>query len=185
MHIGKSKIYISILVCFGIFLFNAYTSNNETDNINKPLTVFSFLVILTLLIFEGYRPDIQAQIRSEFHPSPSLLFYSVATIIFLTMLAISIVTLDLFKICAFVWNHDTLAKDLMVHGCLGVFGDIFVYRLLLLHRQHIVPLISTIRRITTSMVNILWFHHTITFGQYIGIAIICIGIFLELFSNYL
>ena len=94
-------------------------------------------------------------------------------------------TLDLFNICTFVWNHDTLAKDLMLHAILITIGEIFIYRLLLLHRQHIVPLLSTIRKIATSIVNILWFHHTISFGQYIGIGIVCIGIFLELFSNYL
>ena len=51
MHIGKSKIYISILVCFGIFLFNAFTTKSQTDTVNKPLTLFSFIVIFVLLIF--------------------------------------------------------------------------------------------------------------------------------------
>ena len=131
-----------------------------------------------LLLLEGYRPDVQAQIRSEYQPSPSLLFYYTTTYIFSFVIIISIVSMDLWTILVFVWDHDTLAWDLMANGCLGVFGDIFIYRLLLLHRQHVVPLVLTIRRLCTSLLNMFWFHHTITFGQKIGISIVCFGVFI-------
>lgn len=64
----------------------------------------------------------------------------------------------------------------MIHGCLGVFGDIFIYRLLLVHRQHVVPLVITIRRISTSVVNLLYFHHDVSVGQTVGIGIVCLGV---------
>ena len=127
----------------------------------------------------------QAQIRTEYHPSPSLLFYYTTTTIFALLVVISIISFDLWKIAFFIWDHDTLAWDLMTHGCLSVFGDIFVYRLLLLHRQHIVPLVLTVRRLCTSILNMFWFHHVITFGQYIGLAIVAFGITIELSANYL
>ena len=50
MRIGKSKIYISLLVCFGIILYNSYSSHSEENSINKPLTWFSFSVIFVLLM---------------------------------------------------------------------------------------------------------------------------------------
>ena len=82
------------------------------------------MVIFALLLFEAYRPDVQGQIRTEYHPSPSLLFYYTSAYIFFFVVIISIVTFDLWKIMFFIWDHDTLAWDLMAHGCLCVFGDI-------------------------------------------------------------
>ena len=152
---------------------------------NKPLTLTSTSVIFALLLFEAYRPDVQAQIRTEYRPSPSLLFYYTTTTIFALLVVISIISFDLWKIAFFIWDHDTLAWDLMVNGCLCVFGDIFVYRLLLLHRQQVVPLVRTIRRLCTSILNMFWFHHTVTFGQYIGLGIVAFGITIELYANYL
>lgn len=129
-----------------------------------------------MLLLEGYRPDLQAQIKTQYQISPSLLFYNVSTIVFLFILTICVCSLEIWQIGMFVWTHDTLAFDLMIHGCLGVFGDIFIYRLLLVHRQHVVPLVITIRRISTSVVNLLYFHHDVSVGQTVGIGIVCLGV---------
>ena len=80
----------------------------------------------------------------------------------------------------FIWSHDQLALDLMAQSFLSVLGDIFVYRVLVLHKQHVIPFILTIRKMLTSIFNILYFHHSVVGAQYFGIGLVGVGIAIQL-----
>jgi predicted ABC-type exoprotein transport system permease subunit len=64
MHIGTSKIIISLLVCLGIFVYNYFSTHHKHEAMNQPLTPFTVTIIVVLLLLEGYRPDLQAQIKT-------------------------------------------------------------------------------------------------------------------------
>lgn len=102
----------------------------------------------------------------------------------LTLLS-SIVTFQLPEVVEFVWGHDQLALDLLLHSVLEVLGTVFIYRMLVVQKQHIVPMVLTIRKLLTSIVNLLYFHHSISTGQYFGIAFVFAAVSIEiLFSIF-
>ena len=158
-------------------MFNIF-GNKHVDNHDHPLTVVNGSLILFLLAVEGYRPDLAAQIKEEHHPPPSLLYYEVAKYSFILIFAIALVTTHLWKIVVFIWEHDSLSLDLMTNSILTVLGEIFIYRILVAHKQHIIPFITTIRKLCTSVFNLIWFRHTVENLQVVALGIVAFGILL-------
>lgn len=113
------------------------------------------------------------------------MYLNVSTIVFASFLLISACTYELWDMLVFMASHHDITADLLVHSCLGVFGDVFIYQLLLLHRQHVVPLIVTVRRVVTSVVNLLWFKHEVTGGQCVGLVMVGLGVGVELMGSYM
>lgn len=145
---------VSFLICSGVLVFNAFKSDFAADSVNKSLTLWSTLLIVFVLVLEGYRPELLSQVKSQYSPSPSLLYYEISKYSFAVTLVLSVITYKLPSFLMFLWSHDRLALDLMLHGALDVIGTIFIYRIVVIHRQHIVPIILTVRKLLTSIINL-------------------------------
>ena len=76
----------------------------------------------------------------------------------------------------FIWLHDRLALDLTIVGILDTIGTIFVYRIVVLYKQHIVPMIGTVRKLLTSLINIWVFKHPVSNAQWIGFSVVIAAI---------
>lgn len=124
------------------------------------------------------------KVRVNYHPKPSFVFYEVNKYSLLFLLAYSIISGYFFSMVSFIWNYDQLALDLLLHCILGTVGSIFVYRIIAVHKQNVVPFIGSIRRIFTSVINILYFHHHVTPMQIVGILIVGVGVILQLAYTY-
>lgn len=72
----------------------------------------------------------------------------------------------------------------MLHGALDVIGTIFIYRIVVIHRQHIVPIILTIRKLLTSVINLAYFSSGINLGEYFGIGLVFAAVGLEMWMGY-
>jgi drug/metabolite transporter (DMT)-like permease len=60
----------------------------------------------------------------------------------------------------------------------------FIFKIITLFRQHIYPLVSTVRKCITVGVSILYFGHHIEILQIAGIIIVFFGVLLEIAVNY-
>lgn len=58
LKLGKSKIWIGVMVTFGIILFNFFKVQEGTSD--KPITLFSCFLLLVSLMGDGFLPDLQA-----------------------------------------------------------------------------------------------------------------------------
>lgn len=65
---------------------------------------------------------------------------------------------------------------------MGAVGQMVVFWMITLFRQHIVPFIITTRKIFTTLLSILFFNHSSTIWQFIGI-IVTFGIAVYDFKN--
>lgn len=68
---------------------------------------------------------------------------------------------------------------------LGVIGNTFIYRLAVLHKQHVVPLVNTIRKLCTSLFNIYYFSHSVNAMQFFGVAVVGIAIAIDFFIKWM
>ena len=79
--------------------------------------------------------------------------------------------LQFFQILAFLLLHPLSLIHLFALGVLSAVGQIVVFWMIKHFRQHIVPFIITTRKITTTLLSILFFHHSMESIQYLGIFI--------------
>ncbi len=60
----------------------------------------------------------------------------------------------------------------------------FIFKIITLFRQHIYPLVSTVRKCITVGISILYFGHHVTSLQFLGIVLVFAGVLLEITLNY-
>lgn len=71
----------------------------------------------------------------------------------------------------FFVKYPECLGQLVLLGTLGAAGQVVVFWLVKLFRQHIVPFIITTRKLVTTLISVFIFHHGITSVQLLGVAI--------------
>lgn len=105
LKLGKGKVIIGLLACVGILMFN-YFKSSEHDSINKPITWISTLLLIGSLIGDGFLPDLQAEIKSEYKPGVMDMYLEINKWTFLVALLFSVVTQKVLYFYQFFSTHE-------------------------------------------------------------------------------
>lgn len=100
--VHKRQIVIAIFLCLGIGLYSFFDNKDEKGP-NKPVTWISGIMMLIMLLAGGYRPEVLAQIRDKYSPSPSYVYYSSCCYTAAMIIIVSAFTSDLWKLVKFIW----------------------------------------------------------------------------------
>lgn len=73
----------------------------------------------------------------------------------------AILSFELTEMAEFFYYHPLCFVHLIVLGTLGAFGQMVVFWMIKLFRQHVVPFVITTRKIVTTLISILFFKHGI------------------------
>ena len=92
--------------------------------------------------------------------------------VFVICILYSILRMELLQVMYFMVDHPRFSLDLFGMSVMSSIVQIFVYYLIQKFRQHIVPFIITIRKIFSVVISILWFHHSISAVQWLGIVVV-------------
>ncbi len=98
--------------------------------------------------------------------------------LFIVVLIVSLISFQLPYTLSFIYHHDELLIHLMIMSLLNAVGAIFIFKIITLFRQHVYPLVGTVRKCITVGVSILYFGHSISIGQFIGILLVFGGVLL-------
>ena len=63
-------------------------------------------------------------------------------------------------------------RDLTLTSIFSFIGQIFIYRMIKMFKQHIVPFVVTTRKIITVGVSIVYYHHETSIGQVLSIVVV-------------
>ena len=85
-----------------------------------------------------------------------------------------LVTFEVVYVLKFFYFHPWCLIHLILLGTMGSFGQMVVYWMIKLFKQHIVPFTITTRKLATVLISILFFGHSTTFFQFLGIIIVFI-----------
>lgn len=126
----------------------------------------------------------QSEIKREYQPSPISFYYNYHKVLSVVVLILSLVSWQLPYTLKFMMEHDELFLHIIMLGLSNAISAIFIYKIISIFRQHVYPLVSTVRKCITVGVSILYFGHHIEFAQLIGIVLVFGGVMLEISMNY-
>ena len=112
------------------------------------------------------------------------MYYSINKFTCLIAFAYSLVTWQLPYICTFIAQHEELQRDLLYFSFLNASGQLVIYQMIKLFKQHIPPFVIATRKCITVVVNIVYFGHTVNQKQIAGIVLVFSAIMLEVYENY-
>ena len=97
----------------------------------------------------------------------------------------STVTGKIFYFYEFFSTHEEIVMDIAILSILNALGQIVIYKMIKLYKQHIPAFIIGIRKCLTVVVNIIYFGHSVNVQQLFAIIFVFGSIMLETYDNYL
>jgi len=132
-------------------------------------------LLLAALIADGFLPDFQAVIKSLYNPSPIEMFEQTNKWVTVISLFYASLTGQISYLLNFTFGSPACVIDILIYSLLTAIGQIFVYRMIKQFKQHIVPFVTTTRKIFTVIISIICYHHSTTLIQIIGIFIVFVS----------
>jgi len=132
--------------------------------------------LLCSLIGDGFLPDLQAEIKSVFKPSTISLYFHLnrgTSAVAFTYLLLSGKILYVYN---FMTDCPQFCFDMAVFSILNSLGQLAVYRMIILFKQHIPAFVIATRKCFTVIVNIIIFGHKVYLIQGVGILLVFIAV---------
>jgi solute carrier family 35 (UDP-galactose transporter), member B1 len=170
LKLGKRKIVVALIATSGMIIFKVFDPNSA--NTAYTAETIGIVLILTSLMTDGFLPDFQAVIKSVYKPHPTVMMQHVNKWAMIFALCFSVCTGNLIPMMQFIFAHQQLLVDLLLIGLLSAAGQFFVYYLTNIFKQHIVPLIVGTRKIFTVGLSIIWYNHSISPMQLVGLLLV-------------
>ena len=133
---------------------------------------------------DGLLPDLQAEIKTSCKPGVIDMYYQINRMTCLVALVWATVTLQMTEITRFIVEHGELRRDLLLFSVLNAVGQLVIYQLIKLFKQHIAPFVIATRKCITVIVNIVHFGHSVNGRQIAGMVLVFTAIMLEVLESY-
>lgn len=169
LQLGPKKIIIAALISAGILLYN-FGGNQKHQE--KATDVLGIILLMLSMVADGFLPDFQAVIKSEYNPRPIEMFEHINKWAAIISFTYALISGQFFYFCNFASRHPQIVYDILALSCLTTSGQIFVYRMIKQFKQHIVPFVITTRKIFTVVISILFYNHETTITQMMAIALV-------------
>jgi UDP-galactose transporter B1 len=127
---------------------------------------------LVSIVSDAFFSDSQAFSKVTFKPTANHLFTAANKWAFIFVFINAAVTGELIPSIKFLYTHPTAIADLLGVCVLQLVGQICIYLVVANFKQHIYPLISTVRKIFTILLSILVFGHSMTIHQWFAMVLV-------------
>lgn len=84
----------------------------------------------------------------------------------------SVLTLEIPGICKFFYSHPESMFHILLLCISGTLGQMVVYWMINNFKQHVVPFVTTSRKIFSVVISIIFFNHESFWVQNIGIVVV-------------
>lgn len=88
----------------------------------------------------------------------------------------AVVTFQVLYIFDFISQREEIRSDLLYFSILNALGQLIVYRMIKLFKQHIPAFVIATRKCFTVIVNIIHFGHKINYLQALGMALVFLAV---------
>jgi UDP-galactose transporter B1 len=178
----KSQYFCGFIITTGIIIFNL-TQDKKKDGEDKDSSIFGLLIILGSLFCDGLIGTKQGEVKKKFNPSAWDQMESLNKWAGIICFGASIVTIQLFGFIEFVMKYPAVVSDLILLAVLGTFGQVFIFYTIFNFGPLILSIVTTTRKFFTVLASIVIYRHHINEWQWLSIALVFAGVFVEMLSG--
>ncbi|KAG4300859.1 hypothetical protein PCANB_002884 [Pneumocystis canis] len=182
------KYLIVTIVTFGIIIFTLCDSRLSSKTKKKQLSnnAWGLFLLSINLLLDGYTNSTQDQIFKIFpHVSGPWMMMSMNIVSTIGMaLYLFGFTNELITTLEFIKKYPSIISDIIIYGCLGAIGQLFIFHTLEKFGSLILITITLTRKMLTLLISLAWFNHKLTIGQWIGVGLVFYGASLEAYIKH-
>jgi drug/metabolite transporter (DMT)-like permease len=180
LQLGKKKILVAAMVSVGILMFNFGGNSKHKE---KATDTMGLILLFISMMADGFLPDFQAVIKSEYKPRPIEMFEHINKWVCILSSTYALCSGQLFYFINFAQKYPEIIADILGLAVLSTVGQMFVYRMIKQFKQHIVPFVITTRKIFTVVISIVLFNHPTTIMQICAIILVFLTVSYEYLSE--
>ena len=191
-----SKYLVVALVTAGVAIFTVYnpSSAKKASSTNRSSSLWGLLLLSINLLFDGITNSTQDYIFGTFrsYTGPQMM---VAQNLLSTLLTVFYLLLsplfpssfsfastassgpnELAAALNFIAKHPPVFLDVVAFAACGAFGQIFIYYTLSKFSSLLLVTVTVTRKMLTMMLSVLWFGHSLTAMQWVGVSMVFGGV---------
>jgi len=179
----KSQYFCGFIITLGIVIFNLTQDKKKGHGEDKESSLLGIVIILGSLFCDGLIGTKQGEIKKKYNPSAWDQMESLNKWAGLICLVASIVTTQIFGFITFLIKYPAVINDLLLLALLGTFGQVFIFYTIFNFSPLILSIVTTTRKFFTVLASIVIYSHPINEWQWLSIALVFIGVFVEMLSG--
>lgn len=177
---GLLKYAAVLLITIGIIAFMYKPNPSSQDS-----TAFGLLLLFASLLCDGFTGPLQERLmRGDQVPSLCLMqscnlwaaFYMLIVLVFQTTASLAL---------QFCIQHPEVIIDIALFSFSSAMGQIFIYEVVATFGALVLSIVTTTRKFFTLMLSLLWYGHTLTSQQWIGVALVFCGLTVDMLLPYI
>lgn len=175
----KQKYFNLLLTTISVLLFaisDTKKSNFSSNSYKRVILLFFNLAL------EGFISVLQDRIFKEYRISSLDMMYSFNLVRFILSVILLIFTRSLVSSLKCIFTNVHFFLDLLVSTATNVLGQVFVYSMIEKFGTLTLNTVNVTRKMTSIIISVLLFGHSLSFIQGISIIGVLLSIFLE-FNN--
>ncbi|KAK9476458.1 UAA transporter [Lipomyces japonicus] len=183
------KYMMVFAVTLGVSLFTLYhpVSAHKTSSSQQSSSLYGLFLLVINLLFDGLTNATQDHI---FHTQPSVngpkmmcginLISTILTSLFL----LTPFTNQLFDSIEFFKLHPNVLTDIILFSLCGAIGQVFIFYTLSRFGSLALVTITVTRKMMSMLLSVVWFHHRLSPGQWLGVFLVFGGVGAEAMLKY-
>jgi len=176
----KSQYLCGFIITTGIVIFNM------TEGKSKGESESSFIGIIAILISlfcDGLLGTTQGEVKKKFNPNQWDQMESLNKWAGIICSTVAIVSFQMGGFIKFVFENPLVLKDLLLLAVLGTFGQIFIFYTIANFSPLMLSILTTTRKFFTVLASIVIYNHQMNIYQWLSIALVFAGVFIEMLSG--
>ncbi|KAI8096730.1 UAA transporter, partial [Halteromyces radiatus] len=164
------------LITAGVSMFMLYHTV-ETKNNNNSNSIWGLFLLCTNLAIDGLTNATQDQIFHSYTSIVSgqhMMFYmnAIGSLFSASYLILHPYNNELQQAIAFCATHPAVIRDILLFGLCGALGQCFIFYTLQRYGSLRLVTVTVTRKLFTMLISVFWFHHILSLGQWIGVALV-------------
>jgi hypothetical protein len=127
LKLGRTKMIVAIFITIGIMMYNF---GGDSKHQEKATDVLGVVLLVLSLVADGFLPDFQAVIKSEYKPRPMEMFEHINKWVVILCWCYSLATGQIFTSYQFAVKYPAFVQDIVILSILTSIGQVFVYRMI-------------------------------------------------------
>lgn len=162
-----------------IFSLSSFTATGiSLDNLLNSIGIGELLLILSLTM-DGLTGAVQERMKNEHHTKSGHMMYKMNLWSVAYLLVATVITGDLLKFYQFLGKYPYIIHDVVLFSSLSAIGQLFIFLTVAEFGPLPCSIVTTTRKFFTVLTSVFWFGHKLTSTQWIGSAIVFIGLFMD------
>jgi UDP-galactose transporter B1 len=83
------------------------------------------------------------------------------------------------KAINFIMTHKEIGPQLVIMAILGTLGQLSIYYIVKHFQPYVTAIITTIRKVLTVLLSVVFFRHDLSMVQWLGIGVVFLGVAFE------